>query len=460
MLYEKVAAGIEELILSGTLAIGDKLPSVRQLSRQQRVSVPTVLQAYLILENRRLIETRPRSGYYVRERERKVELEPKSLEEYPPLMAMVADLTNPRAVPMGGANPSAKFLPRKKLARIIGAISREHPSVAINYDPVPGCPKLRMEISRRSLDWGCYIQPDEILLTHGATEALHLALATLTKPGDSVLVEDPAYYGLLNLLSHLKLRAISMRMDPATGLDVEAAREALRREKIAAIVVTPNFSNPLGSLMPEEHRRQLLDLAAQHRVPIIEDDVYGDLPHEGPRPRCLKALDEDDQVILCGTFSKTLAPGYRAGYCVPGRWMTAMAQAKHALTFGGAPLPLLAIAEFLRSGGYDHHLRTLREDFRTEVGFMREALAKALPEGSTVSNPQGGFLLWVTLPPQVDAMELFTRARAADISIAPGPLFSPNGGFRNSIRISCGNPWSPAIEAAVTTLGDLVRKQL
>lgn len=444
--------------MTGALGIGDRLPSVRQLTRQQRVSAPTVLQAYQLLESRRLIEARPRSGYYVRQRERHRHLEPKSLEAYPPLLALVSDLTNPQSIPLGGANPSPKLLPRKKLARIIGALARQHPSASINYDPVPGCPKLRTEISRRSLDWGCYLRPDDFLLTHGATEALHLALLAMAKPGDAVLVEDPTYFGLLNILGTLNLRAVTVKAHPETGLCLEETTRALESEKIAALVVTPNFSNPLGSVMPEENRIALLALAARHRVPIIEDDAFGDLPHSGNRPPCLKALDRDGWVVLCGSFSKTLAPGYRAGYAVPGRWMKAMTQMKSALTFGGAPLPLLAIAEFLRNGGYDHHLRGLRDAFRDQVARTREALLASLPPGSTINSPPGGFLLWVEFPPEVDSLALFHRARAEGISIAPGSLFTPSTDFNHAIRISCGTPWSPEIEAAVSTLGRLANE--
>lgn len=468
-LYLKIAHGIEELIDVGALRPGDRIPSVRQLSRQHKVSRPTVLHAYTVLENRRLIEAKPRSGFYVRSRLAKIwsapailnrALSPQSLDEFPPLMAMVADVTNPRFVPMGGANPSSELLPGKKLSRIVAGISRGQTSVAINYDPVPGCPRLRHEISRRSLDWGCYLQPDDFILTNGATEALHLSLSAITKPGNTVIVEAPTYYGLLNILSHLKLRVIAIPSPPEEGLDIVAVESALDREPVCAIIVVPNFSNPLGSLMPERTRIQLLALASKRKVPILEDDIYGDLQHEGPRPRCLKALDKADGVILCGSFSKTLAPGYRAGYVVAGRYHQKIAQMKNAFSFGGAPLPLMAVAEFLRNGGYDRHLRTLRVSFRDQVSKMREALEVEFPKDTKINNPRGGFLIWVELPPRVDALTLFHRARDANISIAPGHLFSPAAEFKNFIRVSCGHAWSVHIEEAVGTLGKFISRLL
>ncbi len=467
-LYLKIANGIEEMIKAGTLREGDRIPSVRQLSRQHKVSMPTVIQAYSVLENRRMIEARPRSGYYVRRpvsdilppRLRRRSPSSQSLSEFPPMMAMISDITNPRFVPMGGANPSADLLPAKKLSRIIGALARENPSLAVTYDAVPGCPRLRHEVSRRSLDWGLYLQPDDFVLTNGATEALHLSLAAVTKPGDTVIVESPCYYGLLNILSHLNLQVIALPTDEQDGLEIDAVEEALSHEKIAAIVAIPNFSNPLGSLMPEANRLELIALAAKHQVPIVEDDIYGDVHHDGTRPRCLKALDKADGVILCGSFSKTLAPGYRAGFVAAGKYHQQIAQMKNAINFSSAPLPLMAVAEFLRNGGYDHHLRTLRATFRDQVAKMRGALASAFPEGTTFNNPSGGFVIWVKLPEQIDALELFHRAREASISIAPGHLFSPAAEFKNCIRVSCGYPWSEQIENAVGLLGQFVARQL
>jgi DNA-binding transcriptional MocR family regulator len=466
-LYLALADNVERLIASGTLRPGDRVPSVRRMSRQHKVSPPTVVQAYLALENRGIIEARPRSGFYVRAQP----IDPlklptfsnrkplaRSLAKFPPLMAMVSDLGNPELVPLGGANPSGDLLPARKLARISATVSRLNPKAVINYDPAPGCARLREELSRRSLEWGCYLQSDQFLITNGATEALHLALHAVARPGDTVLVESPTYYGLLSLLSFLHLNVIAIPSHAQTGIDLDAVESALELQRVAAMIVVPNFSNPLGSLMPEENRRRLIALAAGRGVPIIEDDIYGDLSHEGDRPRAMKALDADGSVILCGSFSKTLAPGYRIGYLAAGPYQDQLAQAKMALNFGGAPLPALTVAEFLRNGGYGHHLRTLRHTFRDQVSRMREAIAAAFPGEVKISAPLGGFVLWVELPRGVDALRLFYLARDAGISIAPGHLFAPSAEFKNFIRISCGHPWSPRIEAAVSTLGKLLER--
>ncbi|HEY8965366.1 MAG TPA: PLP-dependent aminotransferase family protein [Candidatus Methylacidiphilales bacterium] len=467
--YLVLAAEVEAMIEAGTLRPGDRVPSLRELSRRHGVSIPTALHAYTVLEDRRLVEARPKSGFYVRARlasETEIPTvsrrtpSPRSLSRFAPLMALVEDVVNPRLVPMGGAIPGAAFLPVEKLARVTGSLARRNSAEILRYDPPPGCLPLRREISRRSDAWGCYLQPDEFVLTNGATEALHLALRAVASPGQTVMVESPVYYGLLHILARLGLRAVAVPSSPRDGLVIDAVRKVLVREKVAALVVSPNFCNPLGSLMPGGNREALLALATARRLPVIEDDIYGDLPHRGERPPCLKALDRDGGIILCGSFSKTLAPGYRAGYVSGGRWHREILEARAALSFGGSSLPCLAIAEVLRDGGYDRHLRRLRATFRDQVLRMRDALAAALPPGSKISDPQGGFVLWIELPRKVDAMRLFQEAREAGISIAPGHLFSPVADYGNYIRISCGHPFNAAMEKAVVTLGKLARKMV
>jgi DNA-binding transcriptional MocR family regulator len=464
-LYLRVADQVAGLIDSGTLRPGDKIPSVRHLSRQQKVSIPTVLQAYVMLENRRMIEARPKSGYYVRPRlstqieepgGARAQSTPRSWKNYNPMMSIVHNLANPELVPLGGAIPSPDLLPGTRLSKIVGAIAREMTNETLTYYPPPGSAALRKEISRRSVDWGCMLKPEEFIITNGATEALYLALQAVTKPGDSVLVESPTYYGLLNILNQLGLKALTVPSSPREGVSLDSVQRVIK--KVAAIAIIPSFSNPLGSLMPESNRQELLSIAEKHGVPVIEDDIYGDLQHEGERPRCMKAWDHSDNVILCGSFSKTLAPGFRIGYVVAGKHHEQIIRAKTIMNFGNSQLPALAVAEFLRTGGYDHHLRRLRRTYREQVLKMREAVAEAFPKDTRISNPAGGFVLWVQLPKNADSQDLFDQAQEAGISIAPGRLFSPCGEYGNFIRLSCGFPWNTRMENAIGQLGQMVHR--
>ena len=466
-IYRRLAGQLEEMIQSRSLRAGDRMPSVRQFSAQQQVSVPTALQAYATLETAGLIEARPKSGFYVRSRWADLTPEPvhaggtpriTEIGETDPVEALMADHADPRLVPLGAALPSAEILPGVKLARTMAAVARSLGANCIDYDMAPGSPVLRRELARRSLDWGCALKADDFVVTVGGTEALSLALRATCKPGDTVVVESPTYFGIAVMLRELQLRALPVPVDCADGMDLDILERALRKTRVGACVTIPNFHNPIGFQMPDERKRQLVELCAKRGIPLIEDDTYADLQHEGPRPRSLKAFDTQDIVILCGSYSKKLAPGFRVGYIAAGHWKARVKALKQASTLNGALLPTLAVAEFLKNGGYDRYLRTARQAYQQQVGRMKEAVAECFPAGTCLSRPKGGYLLWCELPGKVDSLKLWRQAREAGISIAPGPLFSPTGDFRNFIRINCGYPWNARIERAVGVLGHLVGK--
>lgn len=466
--YLKLANALEAMIASRSLRPGDRIPSVRQFSQQQRVSVPTALQAYATLETRGLIQARPKSGYYVRPRQAELVPEPVmtasatpkviNLGNHDPIETLLADHADPKLVPLGAAIPSAELLPGVKLAGIMSVIARRLGSQSVGYDMVPGHESFRRELARRSLDWGCTLRADDFIVTVGATEAVSLALRATCKAGDTVVVESPTYFGLASMLRELQLRALPIPVDSATGMDLNVLERALRRTRVAACVVIPNFQNPIGFVMPDENKRRLIELCSKHDIALIEDDTYADLQHAGPRPWSLKAFTDPTSVILCGSYSKKLAPGFRVGYIAAGRWQARVKALKQASTLNSALLPTLVIAEFLKNGGYDRYLRTIRQAYRQQVARMKEAIVETFPAGICLSRPQGGFLLWCKLPPRVDAIKLSALARNSGISIAPGPMFSPVGDFRNYIRINCGFPWNTQTERALGILGHLVAK--
>jgi Transcriptional regulators containing a DNA-binding HTH domain and an aminotransferase domain (MocR family) and their eukaryotic orthologs len=465
-LYQKLAGLLEEMIRTRSLRVGDRMPSVRKFSTQQRVSVPTALQAYVTLETRGLIEARPKSGFYVRARLSEDTPEPAAssatprittLENLDPVEALLADHADARLVPLGAALPSPHLLPGVKLTRIMASIGRRLGVESVSYDLAPGHESLRHQLARRSLEWGCTLRTDDFLVTVGATEAVSLALRATCQPGDTVVVESPTYFGLAGTLRELRLRALPIPVEAGEGIDLETLERAVRRNRVAACVVVPNFHNPTGFVMPDTRKRHLVELCARRNIVVIEDDTYGDLAHDGVRPRCLKAFDTEGNVILCGSFSKKLAPGYRVGYLAASdTWLPRVRALKQTSTLIGALLPTLAVAEFLKNGGYDRYLRSIRQAYRVQTEKMKEAVVEFFPDGIALSRPKGGYLLWCQLPRRVDALELRKRARAAGISIAPGPLFSPTGEFRNYIRLNCGYPWSSPLENAIRTLGRLV----
>lgn len=466
-LYQQVADKLEKLIRTGVLRAGNRIPSVRQTCVQHGVSLTTAVQAYLLLENRGLIEARPKSGFFVRPSVRG------TLQEPPPsrtrevatrvdvasLQERIFDAARmPDVVPFGAAYPGAANLPVAKLSRIMASVARSAGAHGIGYEMPPGSAALRREIARRSLERGLNLSPEEIIITCGGTEALALCLRAVTRAGDVVAVESPTYFGVLQQIEELGLKAIEIPMHPRDGMDLDALERAVKSRRLAACLAVPNFSNPLGSLMPDTHKQRMVEILARRDIPLIEDDINGGLHHHGNRPHVAKSFDRDGRVMMCGSFSKTLAPGYRVGWVVPGRYFDRVKALKLTSTLATATLPQLAVAEFVANGGYDHHLRALRRQLAAQIEQMSEAVAEAFPAGIKLTRPTGGFVLWVELPPGTSALELHRRALAQKISIAPGPMFSATGGFENFIRLNCGHPWSVESERAVGALGRLVRQ--
>jgi DNA-binding transcriptional MocR family regulator len=466
-LYENLASDLAGLVAKGTLRPGDRLPSVRQLSLQRRVSVATVLQAYLLLENRGLVETRPQSGHYVRVPRATPAPEPRA----PRLSSQatrvtVSDLVarvygaarDPRIVPFGAATISPLLLPTEKLNRRMAAVAREAGGAGVAYDVPPGYLALRRQIARRAAEWGVALRPDDIVTTVGAMEALHLCLRAVAGAGDTIAVESPGYYGLLQLIEGLGMRALEIPANPGTGLDLDVLEQSLKRHRIKACLAVTNFSNPVGALMPDESKRALVQMLARREIPLIEDDIYGDLYFGDVRPRPAKAFDEEGLVLLCSSFSKTVAPGYRVGYVVPGRFRERVERLKFSQTVATATLPQMAVADFLANGGYERHLRRLRRNLEGQVARMSAAIAERFPAGTRISRPSGGFVLWVEMPPGKSALELHARALDAGISIAPGPIFSAKQRFASCLRVSCGFPWSELVERSLATLGSIAQE--
>ena len=466
-LYARIAANVGELIEGGVLRTGDRIPSVRRASRQHRVSMATAVQAYLELENRGLIEARPKSGFFVRHRPQQLLDEPQtsrplpgaSAHESPTLISRLFGATMKRdVVQLGPGVPSSKLLPVQKLNRILASTARRLGPAGLELDMPPGCLPLRRALARRALDWGAKISPDEIITTSGCMEALVLALRAVTKPGDSIAVESPTYFGIVQLIAQLGLKALEIPTHPRSGLDLDALERAVRTRRVSACLVVPNFNNPLGSLMPDAAKERLVQMLARKEIPLIEDDLYGDLHFGAERPHAAKAHDREGLVMLCGSFSKSVAPGYRVGWLMPGRCFEKVKDLKCTSTVATATLPQFALADYMTNGGYEHHLRSLRVALKRQMQQMSHAVAESFPSGTKMTRPGGGIVLWVELPARVDALRLHAKALAEKISLAPGPMFSPRESYRNCIRLSFGGPWSPQIERAIGVLAYLVKQ--
>lgn len=461
-LYEKVASRIAGMIEQGVYRPGDRVPSLRELSRTARVSLNTALEAYVYLENLGFIGARPQSGFYVCSRLPEPDIRapggeapsPRAVEVGDVRLRALRNLGDPALVPLGHAQPNTALLPAGKLSRILAAQARRFETEIVGYSPAQGTERLRKMIARRSLAAGAPLAPGDIVITSGCMEAVTLALQATCRAGDTVAIGSPVFYSFLNSIQCLGLKILEIPSTPREGVSIEALANAMHRTPVAACLIISNFNNPLGGAMPEENKRELVALLARHDAPLIEDDVYGDLSYAPVRPGTAKAHDRKGLVLLCSSFSKTLAPGYRIGWIAPGRYQAPVERLKSVFHGATASPTQLAMAEFLSSGGYDRHLRSIRRAYAQQAAWMREAVGRHFPAGTQVTRPEGGYVLWLVLPERIDGMKLHEKALRAGIAVAPGTLFTTGGGFRNCVRLNAAL-WSRRVEAAIEKLGRL-----
>lgn len=468
-LYRHVGDDLVSAIAQGALKAGDRLPSVRDLCRDRQVSLATAVAAYRYLEAEGWIEARPKSGHFVRNRHSEP---PRSLARpqgearlvgiSARAMKVIAAQKRPGMVQMGAASPDPSLFPAAALRREINRAALRDPELISRYviDPA-GYRPLREIVARRLAAAGAAIAPEEILITVGCAEALNLALKACTRPGDTILVEAPTYYGLLQIVETLGLRAIEIPCDPVTGPSL-AAIEAATRETgaIKAALLVPNYANPLGSLMPPENKAALVQLLGERDIVLIEDDVYGEMGYSGQRPPLCKHWERQGKarIIACGSFTKTLAPGFRVGWIAPGPFRARVETLKFENTIATSPILQAALAGYLEGGGYDRQLQRLRERFRRQAARISQLVHEHFPAGTRLSSPQGGFVLWVELPEGYDGDQVAEQALGDNIAVAPGSLFSLQGEFRHCLRLNCGQALTPLIENAVRTLGRLAAR--
>lgn len=467
-LYEALARDISDSILRGVLRPGDRLPSVRQTCASRGVSPSTVFEAYYQLEAQGLIVSRERSGYFVSVRAGRLPPEPETASapdagSHPLAVSdrvfdVLESIMLRNVVPLGSAFPSLDLFPMARLGRMMSASVNDLDLWSGVDDLTPGNARLRRQIALRYLIDGLHVPTEDIIITNGALEALNLCLMALARPGDSVLIESPAFYGSLQAIERQGLNAIAVPTHPREGMDLGAAEQALERHRPKACWLMTNFQNPLGSLMPDEKKRDLVRLLARYQVPLIEDDVNGELYYGEQRPAPAKRYDTAGLVLHCSSFSKCLAPGYRVGWVAAGRYARQVARHKLTSTLTTCAPAQGALALYLEKGGYDRHLRQLRHKLATQQGQFIDAVARYFPEGTRSTRPKGGYFLWLELPGGVDALQVHAQALAEGISVAPGPLFSPQPAFGHCLRINYGQLWDERTEAAMATLGRIVTR--
>ena len=466
--YQQLAEQTEALILNGLLRPGERLPSVRQACRIHDVSPITVTQAYYILEGRGLIEARPKSGYFVRARLGQNLPEPEmthpvggstQLQVSDFIFQILDSVRDPSVVPLGSSFPSPFLYPLDKLGRFLANAARKLDPLATVTDLPPGNEELRRQLALRYLAQGATVSPQEIVITSGAMEGLNLCLQAVTQPGDLIAIESPTFYAGLQASERLGLKVIEIPSHPREGISLSALEDTLRHHPIKACLFMLNFANPTGSRVSDENKKALLELLRRHDVPLIEDDVYNELYFGPQAPLCSKAEDTTGLVMHVSSFSKCLAPGYRIGWVAAGRYASRIQRQKLSLSLATTVPVQIALAEYLKHGGLENHLRHLRQTLALQEVEMVQAIERHFPTGTKLARPQGGYFLWLELPPQVDTLLLHQQALERGISIAPGPIFSAKREFKHYLRLNFGHPDPQRLDAAMATLGELIARQ-
>ncbi|HWK05769.1 MAG TPA: PLP-dependent aminotransferase family protein [Puia sp.] len=464
-LYVEISNNIAKLIRNEVLKTGDRLPSVRMLCQEHGISMNTAKRVFLELEAQSLIESKPQSGYFVsRLSYQKLPLpevskpsQVSSNKEPEELIRKVyANMGKNDLMLFSIGVPSDELLPLAKLNKEMMHATRELRDSGTEYEQLQGNEKLRRMIAARSLSWGGSLTENDLVTTAGGMNALSFCMMALGKPGDTIAMESPCYPGILQLAGSLGLKVLELPTHPTTGIEIEALKKAI--PKINLCLLVPNFNTPLGSCMPDEHKKEVVELLARHCIPLIEDDIYGDLYFGAQRPKCCKSFDKDGTVLWCSSVSKTLAPGYRVGWVAPGRYKEQILKLKLVHAISSCTITQEVVGNFLKSGRYENHLRRLRQTLQSTYQHYIHAIAEYFPEGTKTSRPQGGLALWVEFDKKVNTTELFDRAIKQKISIAPGRMFTLQNQFENCMRLSIGLPWSEEVQHKLKLLGRLVPK--
>jgi DNA-binding transcriptional MocR family regulator len=460
-LYARVANSLARDIREGLYAPGDKLPSVRELTRRLGVSTSTVVEAFGQLLDRGFVASRPQVGFFVRPEISVLETPAMSKPRLTPTTVSTSEIAievvqataDPELVAFGSALPNVELEAPRAVRRLLAQAARR--TRALAYATPPGLRDLRVQIARRAMDAGCEVTADDVVITSGCQEAVVLSLRAIANPGDTIAVESPTFYGTLQAIQSLGLRVLEIPTHPDTGIHLESLEMAIEQFPVKGCIVTPAASNPLGTTMSDERKIALLQILESRDVPLIEEDIHGDLVYVSPRPRAIKSWDMTGRVLLCSSVSKSIAPGLRVGWAIAGRFAARVNYLKLVSSMASATLPQMAVAEYLSGGGYDRHLRGARSFYARSRDALVDLVARYFPRETKVTRPSGGFVAWVELPREVDAVALYRRALAEGVSVAPGPLFSARAKYRHFLRLNYAQPWDDRTRRAIQRLGRL-----
>ena len=474
-LSRQIAERVRSAIRSGDLGPGARLPAERDLAARLGVDRMTVARAYEDLTRAGLILRHVGRGSFVAD-----EVAPGPAQDLPAppgvlwasAFASRAGFTSAGAVgalhaaaPDNAVNLSSLFpdptlFPLEGFRKAMEIAIRSEGTRLFGYGPAGGYAPLRRWLVTTLRERGLVVGEDEIVITNGSQQGIDLAARAFLDPGDRVIVENPTYTGAVQVFHSHGARVIGVPVDHE-GIRPDRLEEALARSGAKILYLIPNFQNPTSGTMGMARRRTLLEIAARHRVPILEDDFGGDLRYEGETLPSLKALDRGDSVIYVNTFAKKLLPGLRIGWLAAPREVAERISYLKQITDWNTSLFLQgALYEFCRRGMLDRHLKRVRAVYRERRDSMIEAMRRHFPKEARWTRPEGGLVVWVTLPPGVDADEVALEAHGRGVLVGSGDLFFVDGGTHNNLRLVFAQAGTRAIARGIRTLGKILHRKM
>jgi len=464
--YEYVAQQLREQIHTGQLRCGDPLPSLRSQSERLAVSKNTVIHAYQQLEAEGLIEPRARQGFFISHKSPApaVSATPRPVRLGALALNVIRAASREDLQPLGSADPDTRFPARAQLYKIMARHARRRayfmPAIS-HYQPPPGDNLLRSRLAQHISETALSCQPQELIICNGVQEGISLSLRALAQPGDIIAVESPSFYGTLQCIEALGLKVLEIPSLPGEGIDQNRLAAALKAWPIKALLLNPNINNPLGFQMSAQAQRNLMQLTAPYQLPIIEDDVFGELHYQSHRAPPLKAMDTDGRVILCSSFSKSLDSDLRLGWLIAGRYYEELNYLKYVTTLASSGLIQEACAEFMAERRFPRHLRRIRRTYKQRGELYAEDMHRYMPADVTYSQPEGAYLSWLELPPHCSGDAVYQRALAENIAITPGSLFSTGGEYSHCIRLNFSvYDGNTALRQALARVADLIREEI
>ena len=460
-LYDELFKELTEMIEKGVYIPGDKLPSVRSMAKGRNISNTTVLKAYRSLESAGLINTIPQSGFYVSYKaggspnittleSRKTEIDTFDLDQM-----LSENPDNPTLHLFGAGRCDKKIVNVPQMNTYLSKLIHSSEMNDHMRMPIRGNEELRKQIIKLMYLKNSNITPDEIIIMTNCFSAIYFAFTALCSPNDLIAVESPCNYGALKIFKGLHLRVVEIPPGIEGGIDIEKLKTAIDTYDIKAIYVNPNCNNPLGTIMPDHKKKELADLANDKQIPIVEDDAAGELFYTKNHPSSIVSYDRNGYVLFCSSFSKIFSDAFHLGWIAAGRYTEAVLECLRTAGTQVSALIQVPISIYLQSNSYQVHLRRIRKTYKQRVENMLKDIRAFFPHCPFISNPEGGYLVWVKLPNKLSSMELYKELLPYNLSVMPGKFFSTDDRYLDYIRL-CAAQYDLSNRHCLKKVGDII----